>query len=1036
MNNILSRRLLATFMAALLAVSMMPAWAFANADAQTQQATSNLEQDVDQNVGEASSDAVAGDVSSEDVAVSGEADASSVDSVDSAEETSDGLSSQDASKDASAEERPLTPSASSVEPMLLSVSTSSDAPSLGTSSQSADDKISVTCSIIGADSAGNRQSWAPAQGFDVPEGATAADVTVEMFKRAGITADYDPDGDWGFYLSSITSPFDGGQTLGYDPVTDKYWQLFINKTAASAGASSCILQPGDFVVWCYSAWGEAAPSSQLSVKCEIIGKDASGNQQIWAAPTTVLVDEGATAADASKALFAEGINVSYVEGDYFYLNSIASPFDGGRTLGYDSTTGEYWQLFINGEYSLLAANSCTLKAGDTVSWVYGSDVSMPGQVSVSMDVIGWDADGAPQRWARAANQVFLVGTSLREASGAYLESCGMSPSFIDDGASWSLESLSSPLGDGRTLQSEWYFFVNGTPGSQLEADYELKSGDAVTWVFGSKSEIPNPDEVIVDPAAPRPDWEADWAGDVSQPTQAETPTDSLKDAWVFDYAKYATSSYAKASEPIVVNGFVYLAVDNRMLKIEASTGRVLATSNLKGSIGYTARPVYAKGVVIVPLDGGAVQALTADELTTVWVTDPVSELAQSSCSISVKGNYAYVGTVDVDYGSGTYNNGHFMRVNILTGAISWKHVNSGEGYYWGGSAFAGNYVVVATSGGTLEVLSQSSGALVDSFSLGVKTNSSCVVSDDGSTVYVVTYDGRLHVFGLKENGSLFEKRSVSLGLAGSACMPTKLGGKLIVGGWTESSSALAVVDLNSFEVQLVTVADGVVIPVGLGGIKGAPLVSVQNDGVYAYFTVNFGESEDYVTYTSGGGVYCYKLGDVQARLLYDAAGHNNYCDSPVACDKSGNLYYINDSMSLFKLILNASNSGGEGSAAGGGEGGAAGGESSAGGSSAGSSGNGASSAAGAGFAQGGTVAPANLPVSLEESVAEAIAEAETLEEAAVDAAEAVALSARGAGVAAEDGSGAPAWAYVVLGAGVAAALGAAVWFVAARRRVV
>lgn len=1031
MNNTLSRRLLATFMAVLLAVSMMPAWAFANADAQTQQMASNLEQDVDQNVGEASSDAVAGDVSSEDVAVSGEADASSVDSVDSAEEMSDGLSSQDASKDASAEERPLTPSASSVEPMLLSVSSSSDAPSLEASVQSVDAKISVTCSIIGLDSAGGRQSWAPAQGFDVPEGATAADVTVEMFKRAGITADYDPDGEWGFYLSTITSPFDEGQTLGYDSATGKYWQLFINKAAASAGASSCILQPGDSVVWCYSAWGEAAPSSQLSVKCEIIGQDAADNQQIWAAPTTALVDEGASAADASKVLFEGGINAGFTEGVYgFSLDWIDSPFDPTLRLSSKKVSSDpepwgtyaYWQLFINGEYSSLGASNCILKAGDTVSWVYGSDASMPGQVSVSMDVIGQDADGAPQRWARAANQVFLTGTSLRAASEICLKSCGMSPSFIDDGASWSLESLSSPLGDGRTLQSEWYFFVNGTPGSQLEADYELKSGDAVTWVFGSKSEIPNPDEVIVDPAAPRPDWEADWAGDLSQPTQAETPTDSLKDAWVFDYAKYATSSYAKASEPIVVNGFVYLAVDNRMLKIEASTGRVLATSNLKDSIGYTARPVYAKGVVIVPLDGGAVQALTADELTTVWVTDPVSELAQSSCSISVKGNYAYVGTVDVDYGSGTYNNGHFMRVNILTGAISWKHVNSGEGYYWGGSAFAGNYVVVATSGGTLEVLSQSSGALVDSFSLGVKTNSSCVVSDDGSAVYVVTYDGRLHVFGLTENGSLSEKRSVSLGLAGSACMPTKFGGKLIVGGWTESSSALAVVDLNSFEVQLVTVADGAVIPVGLGGIKGAPLVSVQNDGVYVYFTVNFGESEDYVTYTSGGGVYRYKLGDAQARLLYDAAGHNNYCDSPVACDKSGNLYYINDSMSLFKLVLNASSSGGEGSAGGNG--------------SAGSSGNGVSSAAGAGSAQGGTVVPANLPVSLEESVAEAIAEAEALEEAGADTAEAVALITRAAGVAAEDGSGAPAWAYVVLGAGVVAALGAAVWFVAARRRVI
>jgi len=35
--------------------------------------------------------------------------------------------------------------------------------------------------------------------------------------------------------------------------------------------------------------------------------------------------------------------------------------------------------------------------------------------------------------------------------------------------------------------------------------------------------------------------------------------------------------------------------------------------------------------------------------------------------------------------------------------------------------------------------------------------------------------------------------------------------------------------------------------------------------------------------------------------LLSATGHNNYCDSPIACDAKGNLYYINDSGTLFKL---------------------------------------------------------------------------------------------------------------------------------------
>ena len=56
-----------------------------------------------------------------------------------------------------------------------------------------------------------------------------------------------------------------------------------------------------------------------------------------------------------------------------------------------------------------------------------------------------------------------------------------------------------------------------------------------------------------------------------------------------------------------------------------------------------------------------------------------------------------------------------------------------------------------------------------------------------------------------------------------------------------------------------------------------------------------------INYSAGGGVYRYTLGDAEATQIYDAAGHYQYCDSPVIADASGNLYYINDSGTLFKL---------------------------------------------------------------------------------------------------------------------------------------
>lgn len=799
---------------------------------------------------------------------------------------------------------------------------------LGTSGQNSPE-VTATCSVIGIDAKGKQQTWAAATQYTLKNGSTAANLSEELFKQVGLKADYDPNGSWGWVLNSITSPFDADRTLAYDAATGAYWQLFINGVAASVGAGNYTLEAGDSVVWGYSKYGDAAPTDQLSVSCTVIGQDASGAQQTWAQPTTALVEEGATAADLSEQVFKQaGIGADVQTGSYgWFLNSLTSPFNKSvklSTVQVNESTWKSWQFFVNGKMANVGAGNYTLKAGDEVAWVYGSNGTMPGQVSVSMEIIG-KKDGKAQRWTDPSTQVFVEGTTIKDATAAYFDALGIESVMLNDGGYWNVHSLVSPL-DGTKLTGSWSFFVNGVPGSQLDSDYVVKSGDTIVWAYAPGDTVPNPDEVVVDPSAPRPtDWKSDWDGKSNAVVEnVSTPTGALASSWTFDWKAYSGSAYPNASEPIVVNGNVYLAVNKRLLKIDAESGKVLAESNLKTAVGYTSRPIYANGLVIVPLDGGAVQALTADALTTVWVTDSVSRTAQSNSQLTVDGNYLYVGTVDVDYGTSTYNNGHLTRINILTGAVSWQHVNADEGYYWTGATVGDDYVLVPTSAGTVEMLSKSSGDVLGSVSVGAVVNSSCVLSADGGHAYLISRDGKLHVLAISDGDSrdadaasrITEERVVDLGLTGCACAPTMLDGKLIIGGEVNGGSALAIVDLNNnFATTLVATADGSQLPAGLGGIKGAPLVSTQADGTYVYFTVNYGESSDYVNYTSGGGVYRYKLGDAEASGVFSATGHNNYCDSPIACDAQGNLYYINDSGTLFKLNagVKVSFSAGEGS---------------------------------------------------------------------------------------------------------------------------
>ena len=786
---------------------------------------------------------------------------------------------------------------------------------VGTSGQNSPE-VTATCSVIGVDAKGKQQTWAAASQYTLKNGSTAADLSEELFKQAGLKADYDPNGSWGWVLNSITSPFEPNRTLAYDHATGAYWQLFINGVAASVGAGNHKLEAGDSVVWCYSKYGDAAPTDRLSVSCTVIGQDASGAQQTWAQPTTSLVEEGATAADLSEQVFKQaGIGADVQTGSYgWFLNSLTSPFNKNVTLStvqVNESTWKSWQFFVNGKMANVGAGNYTLKAGDEIAWVYGSDGTMPGQVSVSMEIIGKKDDKA-QRWTDPSKQVFVGGTTIKDATAAYFDALGIKSEMYDQLGYWGVHSLVSPL-DGTKLAGAWSYFVNGVPGSQLDSDYVLKSRDEIVWAYAAGDTVPNPDEVVVNPSAPRPtDWKSDWDGKSNAAVEnVSTPTGALASSWTFDWKAYSGSAYPNASEPIVVNGNVYLAVNKRLLKIDAESGKVLAWSNLRKAVGYTSRPIYANGLVIVPLDGGAVQALTADALTTVWVTDSVSRTAQSNSQLTVDGNYLYVGTVDVDYGKGTYNNGHLTRINILTGAVSWQHVNADEGYYWTGATVGDDFVLVPTSAGTVEMLSKSSGDVLGSVSVGAIVNSTCVLSDDGSHAYLISRDGKLHVLAISDGDSrdadaasrITEERVVDLGLTGCGCVPTTYDGKLIVGGEANGSAALAIIDLNKdFATTLITTADGSQLTAGtLGGIKGAPLVSTQVDGTYVYFTVNYGETSDFVNYTSGGGVYRYKLGDAEASGVFSATGHYNCCDSPIACDAKGNLYYINDSGALFKL---------------------------------------------------------------------------------------------------------------------------------------
>lgn len=755
--------------------------------------------------------------------------------------------------------------------------------------------------VIGRDAQGKTQTWVDNAQYVVTSGSSALDLT----KVALEANDIDAVAAGSFILSLKYNGVELGTPLDYST----YWQLFINGKSSDYTADNVTIHAGDTVTWFYGGWGDQLPSDSVHASVQVLGKDKDGKQQVWASTGQTSLKAGSTAKDL---LEQTGLKLDASESSWgWYLSGIYSPFDvDGKPYVWDAATNSYWRFYVNGEFKQAGAGNYELTEGDAVTFMYAGDSdALPGQVLGSADIIGPDVNGNNTRWGSASNVSLPEGSTAQDLIETVLKAKGIDYKASQSGACWRFNSINSPFedkayGNDGATGKYWHLYINGESSSLCANQITLKSGDKVTLAYATdNSPMPDPDKIVVDPSATTPDWDAEWAGygnsgNGSTVTDAKTPAQAAGLKWAFDWKAESGQQYANCSEPVIANGFVYIATENELIKIDSSTGKKVASAPLASKVSYTSRPIYTNGLIIVPLNGGAVQAITADKLICKWLTPGLTDLTQSSCTVVSDGEYVYVGTAD----GKKYVNGSFTRIKITTGEVSWQNIDAAEGYYWTGAALTDKYAIVPTSAGTLKCIDKATGDVVSTMKLGTLANADCVADpSNGSTFYQMTHDGKLHVISLSAKGVLSEQKTVDLGLTNNMSAPAMSGDNLIVGGQTATGSALVLYNLKTGKTTMVTAADGKELPAGFNGIAATPLVSVQGGKTYVYFTVNSADSKDYVNYSAGGGVYRYTLGDAEATQIYDAAGHYQYCDSPVIADASGNLYYINDSGTLFKL---------------------------------------------------------------------------------------------------------------------------------------
>ncbi|MGF0113473.1 DUF4430 domain-containing protein [Collinsella sp. SGI.033] len=650
-----------------------------------------------------------------------------------------------------------------------------------------DPKISVAFKLVGIDADGNDEVWADSA-KSVVYGSTAGDVIEDALK--GMTHTATGVGTASYYLSDITSA--DGRKLGWDASTRKYWQLFVNGKASEVGAGQVHLAPGDSVVLYYSASGASLDdASRATVKASVsfIGPDENGGNSVWAFASDVKMSDGSTAADLTEQeLKAAGLTYDSQDtsGASFYLASITR---NGKTYGWDQSTGRYWQLYVNGEYSQKMAGQITLKPGDKVQWVYAADAEKP------------------------------------------------------------LEGL------------------------------------------------------IVNPFASRPDWTANWNGfgnaGGTTLVNTPTPTESAAELWKVNLAT-AADKWVSLGDPIIAGGYVFVTTNSELVKID-NTGKVVARVSKGGTTYYFSRPVYADGLIISANDDGSVYAFSAETLECVWKTSALEAPAaggryQANSTMTVANGCVYVEFVTGAGASGTAAGGAMVCIDIATGKIVWSDVttktgsSTGEGYYWAGAAVSGSDLVIGDESGCVKLIDGKSGKVKSSVSLSGNPVRATIVSagtEGGNPVFLAIGRQPATLYKIVREGDMLRIVGSCAFANTSTSTPAVANGKVYVGGSDSSNNGqFTVVDLASMKVEK-TLDMG-----KMAEVKASPIASVQGSDVYVYFTCN----------KTPGAVYCFNQSTGEAVEIYTPSDSNaNYCTASVIADVQGNLYYTNDSGTLFAL---------------------------------------------------------------------------------------------------------------------------------------
>ncbi len=385
-----------------------------------------------------------------------------------------------------------------------------------------------------------------------------------------------------------------------------------------------------------------------------------------------------------------------------------------------------------------------------------------------------------------------------------------------------------------------------------------------------------------------------------------------EDACIKWAKKYVNDWTESVTPPIIADGYMYTAKDNVVLKIDTETGELVKMSEeLSGSTAYSVIPLtYGGGMIFVPVGEGKIQALDAENLKSLWISDGGEIKGQTISPICYKDGYIFTGTWN-----GEDKTGEYFCIDVKdedeekTDEVKkrlWSIEHTG-GFYYAGAFVTDDFLVFGSDDGEDGSETESSvlysvniltGEVIDKIE-GLYGDIRSKISYDKDTkcIYFTSKGGKLYKVELHSDGSFKDKKELDLS-GSSTSTPVVCDGLVYVGvsgpaPFDSEGHSVIIADADTMEtVKTISVP---------GCPQADGILSRAYDGVVYYYT----------TYNcEPGGIY--GIAVTRNSETVNAEGFDvfvpdedmkQYCVCKISYDGEGTLYYKNDSGYIMAVRL-------------------------------------------------------------------------------------------------------------------------------------